>query len=94
MAIGTVGLLIPLPHGQMNEQKDNAILFERTGLGEYLEQKDLTGEVLLEKMSAMIKEQNKYKQNSKKAKAYIDINAADKIVEQIYQYGRGKAGGS
>ena len=88
MAIGVVGLLIPLPHGQMNEQRDNAVLFKKIGLGEYIEQKFLTGDLLLEKVHDMIKEQKKYKENAKYAGEYIHKDATNEIIDQLYLYGR------
>lgn len=88
MALGTIGLLIPLPYGQQNEQKENARLFASTGLGEYILQENLTGEMLLEKMRVMIKEQKRYKHNAKNALQYVRLDATEKIIEQIYIYGR------
>jgi len=39
-------LLIPLPHGQHNEQKENAKLASKAGLGKILDQDNLTAEIL------------------------------------------------
>lgn len=89
LAIGAVSLLIPLPHGQSNEQLDNAILFKNTGLGEYLEQKEINAKVLLGTVNDMIIEQKKYKENSKKAFQLVHLDAADLIIKQVYTYGKG-----
>jgi UDP-N-acetylglucosamine--N-acetylmuramyl-(pentapeptide) pyrophosphoryl-undecaprenol N-acetylglucosamine transferase len=88
MALGTVGLLIPLPFGQQNEQKENAILYSSTGLGEFVLQDEINGRVLLQKMRAMIKEQKNYRLNAKNALRYVHKDAVEKIIKQIYQYGR------
>ncbi len=88
MASGCVSILIPLPTGKKNEQKDNALLFESTGLGKMIEQKNLSSEVLLRSIHAMIKELESYKKNATNANRYIHKNAAEKIVEQIEFYGR------
>jgi len=88
MSMGTVSLFIPLPIGQKNEQLENARLFANTGLGEYILQKDLTPNLLLSKMRAMIKEQKKYHKNVTNAQKYVHYDAAEKIVEQIYFYGK------
>ncbi len=88
MALGVPSLLVPLPFGQFNEQLENAKLFQNTGLGEYILQKDLTPELLLSKMRAMIKEQKKYKSNAVKAQKYVYFNAAQQIIEQMYRYGK------
>ena len=47
LELGIPALLIPLPHGQRNEQLENAELFASNGLGEYLLQKDITSENFL-----------------------------------------------
>lgn len=67
LAKGAVSILIPLPGGQINEQKENAQLFEKIGLGRYIEQESLTSKKLLEIISDMIKEYKKYKQNQNTA---------------------------
>lgn len=92
LALGTVALLIPLQYGQQNEQKDNAMLMSSTGLGEYLLQENITAQKLLEKMRDMIKEQKNYKKHAQNALKYIHKDAVDKIIEQIYFYGRRKEG--
>lgn len=47
LELGIPTLLIPLPHGQRNEQLENAKLLAGKGLGEYLLQKDSTSENFL-----------------------------------------------
>lgn len=88
MALGAVALLIPLPYGQQNEQRENAKLYASTGLGEYVEQDDITPSRLLTKMRVMIKEQKNYRSNADSAAKYVHKDAVDKIIQQIYQYGR------
>jgi UDP-N-acetylglucosamine--N-acetylmuramyl-(pentapeptide) pyrophosphoryl-undecaprenol N-acetylglucosamine transferase len=90
MALGTPGLLIPLPFGQLNEQKENAQLFEKTGGGKYLEQNEMTPERLLATLHAMINEGKGYKKNAGFVNEYIHIDAADKISKIIYRYGGGE----
>ncbi len=88
LACGAMSLLIPLPFGQRNEQKDNAIFLKNLGVGEYMDQEDVSPLSLLLKIRAMIKEKDRYKKNIKSAQSHIQINAADKIIEQILLYGR------
>ncbi|MDO8269255.1 MAG: UDP-N-acetylglucosamine--N-acetylmuramyl-(pentapeptide) pyrophosphoryl-undecaprenol N-acetylglucosamine transferase [Candidatus Levybacteria bacterium] len=93
MATGAVGLLIPLPHGQKSEQKDNAKLYVNTGMGEFLEQKDVTREGLVALIHAMINNREKYAKKAADASKYVHQDAADKIIEQIELYGkRGSSG--
>ena len=88
LAHGTVALLIPLPTGQMGEQKNNAYFYKKIGLGEVIEQKDLTPQVLLTTIRAMIKGLKTYKNSSKDAEKYVHPGAVDAVIEQIYKYGR------
>lgn len=88
MALGSMAILIPLPYGQQNEQRENAKLYASTGLGEYMEQDTITASALLLKMRAMIKEQKKYRDNAKNAAQYVHKDAVNKIIQQIYHYGR------
>ena len=90
MIHNAVALLIPLPIGQMNEQKDNAIFFKKIGLGDFIEQKDLTRETFLATIHAMIKENKSYRNNGSRAKNFVINDAVDRVVEQIYIYGKGR----
>ena len=86
----TLALLIPLPIGQMGEQKNNAKFYKEIGLGEVIEQKNLTPELLLSTIRAMIKGQNKYKSSFSNAEEYVYPQATENVIEQIYKYGRGR----
>lgn len=92
MAVGAVSLLIPLPFGQRNEQKDNAKLFEEIGLGKMLEQKNLTSNVLLQCIHDMIRNREKFKENAPKALSYVNKNATEKVIQQIYRFKRRERG--
>lgn len=74
--------LIPLPSAQKNEQQRNAEFFKNTGLGEYLEQKDLNPEEFLFKINGMMQDIESYAIDPKED--YFPKNAAKKIVEIIY----------
>lgn len=87
IALQKKALLIPLPYGQINEQKDNAILYKKTGLGDFEEQKNLESEELLQKIHDMINEPKKKMDNV----SYDNIiykNAAEGIAQQVLEYGR------
>lgn len=88
IATNAAALLIPLPHGQRNEQMDNAIFVKNMGIGEYMLQDEITPLSLLDQINVMIKEQKKYRTHSLSASKSIRIDAVDKIIEQIYLYGR------
>lgn len=78
-------LLIPLPHGQNNEQLKNALFMESLGLAKVLEQNRLTPEILYSQVvefTAKLKEINKSSQAINKFKNHY---AAEKIVKIIEQ---------
>ncbi len=93
MAIGNVGILIPLPHGQQGEQRENALLFEKIGMGKMMEQKDLTGEGLYALIRDMINNRENYLKNKKNASEYVHLNAHKSIIKQIYRYGERRSQG-
>lgn len=88
IAAKTPAILIPLPTGQTGEQKENAQFFTSQGLGEYIDQSDLNPEKLLRTIRAIIENKRRYVDNFTKADSFIHKDAAEKIVEQIYLYGR------
>jgi UDP-N-acetylglucosamine--N-acetylmuramyl-(pentapeptide) pyrophosphoryl-undecaprenol N-acetylglucosamine transferase len=75
-------ILIPIPKTSGNEQLENAHFFKNLGLGEVLEQKDLTPEKFLEEINDIMNNLDKYKINS--GKVHYPRSAAAKIIEVIY----------
>lgn len=92
MATGAVAILIPLPYGQKSEQKENALLLEKVGLGKILDQENLSGENLTRLIHDMIRERDIYEKNKQKASQLVVRDAAENLIEQIYHYGRGSKG--
>lgn len=89
IATGAVSLLVPLPIGQLNEQKDNAIFVKQLGIGDFMLQVDITPEKLLERIDDMIRNKQSFKKNFVSSRKFIVFDSTDKIVEQIYLHGRG-----
>ena len=87
IALRTPAILIPLPHGQHNEQLQNAKFFQDLGLGRLLEQDDMTPQLLLSTIHAMIKEKSEFEKKFIDAQKYIYLDAAEKIAEQVLYYG-------
>lgn len=81
-------LLIPLPVSQKDEQVKNAMFFEKLGLGEVMEQKDLSLKFLLETVNKMVKNIEGYQLKSDSS--HFPKNAAQRIVEIIYAAGKNK----
>ena len=91
IATKSVALLIPLKVGQKNEQLENAKYYEKTGLGIYQEQEELTSEKLVLEIDELIKEAS-----TRKKDANIDIYPKDpaqhivNILISIYEAKRGE----
>jgi UDP-N-acetylglucosamine--N-acetylmuramyl-(pentapeptide) pyrophosphoryl-undecaprenol N-acetylglucosamine transferase len=82
LALNKPALLIPIPWVSHNEQYLNALEVKNSGLGEILEEKALTSQTLILKISDMLKNINKYSVN----KTYDSLqnnNAAQLIVSEI-----------
>lgn len=92
LVLAKKALLIPLPHGQKNEQFENAKLYASTGLGTYIDQNVMTGDMLLAEVVRL----NKIKLNPEifeKAQRLVHRDAAQKIVKvvkMVYEKNQGK----
>ena len=75
-------LLIPIPTTQRNEQLKNAQFLKRLGLGEVIEQKNLTSDEFLKVINKMTANIKNYKLKSDDK--YFPKNAAAKIIDVIY----------
>lgn len=82
IALKKPSLLIPLAHGQNNEQLSNAQLINRIGLGEYLTQNMINPDVLLSTIETMMGNLGKYVGTKDCAHYYIP-NAIQNIADQI-----------
>lgn len=87
LALGKPCLMLPLSHGQTNEQLENAMLIKRVGIGEYLHGEDITSAKVEETVDNIMKNIEEYKSNKKVAEVYV-VKDADKkilkVVEQVY----------
>lgn len=81
--LGKPAILIPIGFSQNNEQLKNALFLKGLGLGEVLEQKYLTYDILLQKIKDMLHNIGKYKKNKNEAASLITKNSAKKIVEVV-----------
>lgn len=75
-------LLIPLPHGQKNEQMQNAMFLKHTGLARVKNQKDVTPETLYTEIEEMMAELPSY-QLTRKMPSVIQKDAAEKIIATL-----------
>lgn len=88
LEVGTPALLIPLPHGQNNEQSTNAHFFESIGLGKVVSQYKLTPEKFIKEIHDMLRNISVYKKNSAKGKDLVHEDSTSKIVEIIKYAGK------
>jgi UDP-N-acetylglucosamine--N-acetylmuramyl-(pentapeptide) pyrophosphoryl-undecaprenol N-acetylglucosamine transferase len=77
--------LIPIPHGQRNEQLKNAQFIKKVGIGEYIIQKESNTHTFLAQIESMLMKLTKYQVQSKEAKSLIYADAADRIIKVIYE---------
>jgi len=75
-------LLIPLPVSQKDEQLKNAIYVKKVGLGEVVEQKNMSSEEFVKVTNQMMKNIHAYKLTG--SVKDFPKNAAEKIIKTIY----------
>ncbi len=61
----------------------NAKVLESAGTAEILEQKDLNGQNLLRLIGSMMENLKQYNANAVKARKLVELDATEKIVEEI-----------
>lgn len=81
--LGKPCMLIPLPHGQHNEQLLNAQFVQSTGLGEVVDQESLTPDTFYEKVEAMLANIAEYKSHAVETHKLIHRDAAQKIIDIV-----------
>lgn len=83
LSLGKPCLLIPLPHGQHNEQQSNAMFVRQLGIAEVAEQKNLTGDSLYALITKMFENLDTYQESGQKAKEEVIPDATEKVIEVI-----------
>lgn len=81
--LGKPAIVIPLPNTFGHEQEKNAQLIANIGLGEILDQKNLTAKTLLTLIDKVFTNYQKYTGNADRARALINRSAASLIVDQL-----------
>ncbi|MBE6730094.1 MAG: undecaprenyldiphospho-muramoylpentapeptide beta-N-acetylglucosaminyltransferase [Ruminococcaceae bacterium] len=82
-ALGKASILIPSPNVAENHQYHNAMALVNRGAAEIIEEKDLTGELLLEKVKLMFGENGKAEKLGAEAKKMSVPDASEKIHSVI-----------
>jgi UDP-N-acetylglucosamine--N-acetylmuramyl-(pentapeptide) pyrophosphoryl-undecaprenol N-acetylglucosamine transferase len=84
-AAGRASILVPLPTATDDHQKKNAEVFARAGAAELIEQTDLTGPLLAERLMALASDANRRRTMAAAAHALAKPDAAKTIVDRILE---------
>jgi UDP-N-acetylglucosamine--N-acetylmuramyl-(pentapeptide) pyrophosphoryl-undecaprenol N-acetylglucosamine transferase len=82
-AAGRPSILIPLPTATDDHQRHNARVLEAAGAAELLEQKNLTGERLADRIAALAQDRDRRLRMSAAARTLARPRAADQIVDAL-----------
>lgn len=78
-------LLIPIPWVSHNEQYENASMLKKYGLGEIIEERDLSPESLIIQIKEMLADPSKYRLNDESALDFLKKDPARLIADEIIQ---------
>lgn len=78
-------VLVPIPWVSHDEQKENALILQKYGLAEILEEKDLNEDTLFNSVKKMLGHIHSYKLNDKEASEMVNLNAAEIIADETYK---------
>ena len=84
-AVGRAAILVPLPTAADDHQKKNAEVFARAGAGELIEQKDLTGALLADRLLALAGDAGRRQEMGRAARALARPDAARAIVDRLLE---------
>jgi len=91
-ASGRAAILIPLPTATDDHQKKNAEVLARAGAAEMVEQKDVTGALLAERLLALAHDPPRRARIAAAARAFARPDAATVIVDRALDLCRGWRG--
>jgi UDP-N-acetylglucosamine--N-acetylmuramyl-(pentapeptide) pyrophosphoryl-undecaprenol N-acetylglucosamine transferase len=83
-AAGRAAVLIPLPTATDDHQRKNAAVFVEAGAAEVIDERDLTGPVLAERLLALGTDANRRRRMSAAARTLARPDAARVIVDCIF----------
>ena len=84
-AAGRAAILIPLPTATDDHQKKNADVLARAGAAELIEQKDLTGPVLADRVLALARDPERRRALAQAARTFARPDAAKVIVDRALE---------
>lgn len=90
-AAGRPSILIPLPTATDDHQRYNARALEAAGAAEVVEQKDLRGDALADRIVALARDRDRRRTMSIAARTLAKPRAAEDIVDAVIELGTTKA---
>ena len=84
-AAGKAAVLIPLPTAADDHQRKNAEVLVRAGAAEMIEQKDLSGEAIAERIAALVADADRRARMATAARAFARPDAARVIVDRALE---------
>jgi UDP-N-acetylglucosamine--N-acetylmuramyl-(pentapeptide) pyrophosphoryl-undecaprenol N-acetylglucosamine transferase len=84
-AAGRPSILIPLPTATDDHQRRNAEALQAAGAAEVIEQKTLTGELLVNRILALAADKERRVSMSSAARRLARPDAADRIVDAVFR---------
>jgi UDP-N-acetylglucosamine--N-acetylmuramyl-(pentapeptide) pyrophosphoryl-undecaprenol N-acetylglucosamine transferase len=91
-AIGRPAILIPLPTAADNHQLHNAEVLAKAGAAEVIEQKELTGERLADRVIALAHDADRRRAMAQAVRTFARPDAAKTIVDKALELCRGTRG--
>ena len=82
-AAGRPAILVPLPTTTDDHQRHNAMALQRVGAAEVIEQRDLTGDRLAERIVALAADREKRRRMSAASRRLAKPRAAEEIVDAV-----------
>jgi len=82
-ACGAASILVPYPHAAADHQRINAKYMTNNGASVYIEDSDLTSDLLLEKINNLLENNNRLLNLKTKASKLAKYDGTKKIVEQL-----------
>ena len=84
-AVGRAAVLIPSPNVAENHQYYNALELQKAGAAVVIEEKDLTGEKLIETVDGMLKQQGKLAEMGQNARKLSVDDSLDRIAKALLE---------
>jgi UDP-N-acetylglucosamine--N-acetylmuramyl-(pentapeptide) pyrophosphoryl-undecaprenol N-acetylglucosamine transferase len=87
-AAGRPSILVPLPTAADDHQRKNAVVLERAGAAEVIEQKRMTGALIAERITALVGDEAKLTAMALAARSLARPDAAMVIADKAFELAR------